>query len=84
MVDSLGPALYGATARWKAAGDFKGKTGEQWMRIWIRNWHDPIDAGYKYAINIRKSRAREMNTFAFITDDNISDIMLYVDSSKAY
>lgn len=61
--DGTGPALKGTVERWKAAGNYKGKTGVQWMRIYIKDWHIPVNAGYKYAINMYKSRPSEMNVF---------------------
>src|SRR5580698_7371143 len=36
--NGVGPALKGVTARWEAAGSYQGKTGEQWLKIWIHNW----------------------------------------------
>ncbi|MDB5281343.1 MAG: hypothetical protein JWO06_418, partial [Bacteroidota bacterium] len=54
-VDGTGPALNGVTARWEAAGDFKGKTGNQWLHMWVTNWHSAVDGGYKYAVDMRHS-----------------------------
>jgi cytochrome c2 len=80
--DGTGPALKGTVERWKAAGNYKGKTGVQWMRIYIKDWHIPVNAGYKYAINMYKSRPSEMNVFeGVLRDDEIDDIMFYVESS---
>lgn len=81
--DGTGPALMGATARWQAAGDYKGKTGLQWMHIWIHNWHDAVNGGYKYAIDMRNSRPAEMNVFPNLNDANIDNILLYVNNPDA-
>lgn len=80
--EGTGPALTGVTARWKAAGEYKGKTGEQWMREWIRNWNEPVNAGYKYAIDMANSRPSQMNVFATLRDEQIDMIMTYVESPE--
>jgi len=82
--DGTGPALKGAPARWAAAGDFKGKTGTQWLHTWVHNWHDAVNGGYKYAVDMRNSRPAEMNVFTNLNDDNIDNIMLYVDNSDLF
>jgi hypothetical protein len=78
--DGVGPCLKGATIRWKAAGSYQGKTGDQWMKMWIRNWHDVVNAGYKYGIDLKNSRPAQMNIFVGMTDEKIDNIMFYVDS----
>jgi len=80
--DGTGPALKGVTGRWDAAGDFKGKTGNQWLHVWITNWHNAVDGGYKYAIDMRHSRPVEMNTFVSLKDADIDNILLYVENSE--
>ena len=82
--DGTGPALKGAQGRWEAAGDFKGKTGKQWIHTWIHNWHDAVDGGYKYAVEMRHSRTAEMNTFPTLKDEDIDNILLYVDNSDLF
>ncbi len=78
--DGVGPPLKDCASHWKAAGSYKGKSGEQWMNIWIRNWHDVVDAGYKYGIDMANSRPAQMNIFVELTDQQIADIMFYVES----
>ena len=79
--DGTGPALIGVTARWRAAGSYQGKTGEQWMHAWIRNWRDVVNAGYKYGIDMHNSRPAEMNVFGgYLTDQKIDDILFYIES----
>lgn len=80
--EGTGPALTGVTARWKAAGEYQGKTGEQWMHEWIRNWNEPVNAGYKYAIDMANSRPSQMNVFATLRDEQIDMIMTYVESPE--
>ncbi len=81
--NGVGPALQGAEVRWHAAGSYQGKTGEQWMKIWIRNWHDAVDAKYKYAVDMANSRPQKMNIFVGMTDEKIDDIFLYVNRRMA-
>ncbi|HLP51215.1 MAG TPA: c-type cytochrome [Chitinophagales bacterium] len=81
--DGTGPALQGVTARWEAAGDFKGKTGKQWLSIWIHNWKDATGAGYKYAVDMANSRPSEMNIFNTLNPQQIDDIILYVENPDA-
>jgi mono/diheme cytochrome c family protein len=82
--DGTGPALMGVTARWEGGGDYKGKTGKQWMYVWINNWHDAVNSGYPYAVTIRASRPAEMNVFAgILKTDDIDKILLYVENPDA-
>ncbi|MBP6731104.1 MAG: cytochrome c, partial [Chitinophagales bacterium] len=81
--DGTGPALMGVTARWEGAGEFKGKTGKQWLYGWIKNWHDPVGAGYKYAMDMASSRPSEMNVFNTLNDGQIDDILLYIENPDA-
>jgi mono/diheme cytochrome c family protein len=74
--DGTGPVLTGVTARWNAAGEYAGKSGKQWLYSWIRNWNDPINAGYKYAIEMANSRPAQMNMFPLLKDEEI-DLLLY-------
>lgn len=83
-VDGTGPALQGVTARWNAAGKFKGRTGEQWLRDWIRNYNVPVSAGYRYAIDMANSRPSAMNIFGTIKDSDIDAIIFYVENASSY
>gem|GEM_PF-1439122 len=78
--DGVGPPLKGVADRWKKAGSYQGKTGGQWMKIWIRNWHDVVDAKYKYGIDMANSRPAQMNIFVELTDKQIDDILFYTES----
>jgi hypothetical protein len=54
----------GVTKRWDEAGTYRGKTGKQWMYIWIRNWNEAVSDGYPYAVSIRQQyNQTAMNTF---------------------
>lgn len=80
--DGTGPALAGVEKRWQAAGDYKGKTGVQWMHEWVRDWNVPVSAGYKYAVDMSNSRIAAMNTFPTLKDDDIDAIVSYVDNPQ--
>lgn len=82
--DGTGPALQGATARWNTTGKFKRKTGEQWLKIWIHNWNDAVNAGHPYAINMSNSRPAMMNVFTTLKDKDIDAIIFYVENANAY
>ena len=81
--DGTGPALQGVTARWEAAGDFKGKSPKQWLHTWVHNWHDAVNGGYKYAVDMSNTRPAEMNVFVSLNDQNIDDILLYIENPDA-
>jgi cytochrome c2 len=79
-----GPALEGVIDRWKAAGDFKGKTGEQWLRSWITNWNDPVAAGMPYAVKMQSYDASAMTVFAGqISDEELNNILAYIANPAA-
>jgi cytochrome c2 len=82
--DGTGPALQGVTARWEGAGEFKGKSGKQWLHTWIHNWKDAVGGGYKYAVDMANSRPSEMNVFTTLNDGQIDQILLYVENPDAY
>ncbi|HLP51741.1 MAG TPA: cytochrome c [Chitinophagales bacterium] len=77
--DGTGPPLQGVTARWQAAGKYKKKSGEQWLYTWIKNWHEVVDAGYKYGIAMSNSRESQMNVFTTLSDEQVKDILLYIE-----
>ncbi|MCW3126404.1 MAG: cytochrome [Bacteroidetes bacterium] len=79
-VAQTGPALQGVTARWDAGGDYKGKTGNQWLHTWIRNWSDAVAAGDPYAVGIQNFAPSEMNRFQSLKDEDIDKILMYVEN----
>lgn len=78
--DGTGPALQGVDERWEAAGEYQGKTGKQWLHIWIKNYNDAVKANYKHAVEMANSRPAAMNVFATMKDEDIDKILLYVDN----
>ncbi len=81
--DGTGPALMGVTSRWEGAGDFQGKSGKQWLHEWIKNWNNPVKAGYKYAVDMSNSRPSQMNLFQGLKDEDIDKILLYLENPDA-
>jgi mono/diheme cytochrome c family protein len=82
--NGVGPALMGVTARWHKAGPYKGKSGEEWMRVWIHNWNDVVAADYKYGVDMANSRAPKMNTFPYLSDEQVDKILYYAESPDKY
>jgi cytochrome c2 len=82
--DGTGPALQGVTSRWEGAGEFKGKTGKQWLYTWIHNYNDAVGGGYKYAVDMANSRPAAMNVFTTLKDEDIDKILLYVENPDAF
>lgn len=80
--EGTGPALIGVRNRWQAAGSYKGKTGEQWLHEWVKNWHNPVDQQYKYAVDMANTRPAQMNIFPYLSDDDIDQIFNFVDSTS--
>jgi mono/diheme cytochrome c family protein len=78
--DGTGPALMGVTARWEGAGDFAGKTGKQWLYSWIKNYNEPVKAGYKYAVDMANSRPSQMNLFPSLKDEQIDVILYFIEN----
>ena len=79
--EGTGPALLGARARWQAAGEYKGKTGEQWMYEWVKDWNSVVAVGYPHAVEMANSRATTMNSFPYLKDKEIEQIFTYIDST---
>lgn len=74
-----GPALEGVIDRWSAAGEFKGKSGEEWLKSWIMNWNDPVSAGYAYAVKMKEFDPSAMTVFSGqISPEEMSNILAYI------
>jgi cytochrome c2 len=82
--DMTGPALEGAIDRWIAAGEFKGKSGEEWLKAWILNYNTPVSAGYPYATKLVNYASSNMNVFeGQLSDKDYGDIMAYMKDPNA-
>jgi cytochrome c2 len=82
--DMTGPALAGAIDRWKAIGDYKGKSGEAWLKTWILNYNDAVSSGLPYATKMVNYAPSAMNVFAGqISDKEMNDILAYIANPAA-
>lgn len=82
-VAMTGPALQGVAKRWDDAGSYQGKSGRSWLYAWVRNWSDPVNARYPYAVAMQNYSPSQMNTFPTLTEKEIDDIFLYTDHALA-
>jgi hypothetical protein len=73
----------GVTKRWEDAGTYQGKTGKQWLYTWIKNWNTAVSSGYPYAVNIQHYTESSMSTFPSLKDEEIDQILLYVETPSA-
>lgn len=83
--DMTGPKLEGVTAKWteQCGDDFKGKTGEQWLYEWIKNYNNPVEAGLPYAVSMMDYDPSNMQLNLSMTDADIKAILYYADNSTA-
>lgn len=82
--DMTGPKLQGVSAKWaEEVGDFDGKTSEEWLYDWIRNWNIPVDAGIPYAVEMQNYDPSIMQLNLGLTDDEIAAILYYSNNSTA-
>jgi len=82
LQNTTGPALKGTLERWEAAGEYKGKSGKQWLHEWIHNWNTPVKAGFPYAEKMSNWSPMQMTMFPTLKDEEIDKILLYVDNSE--
>ena len=73
MVDDLtGPALRGVTERWSGR--------ETLLYDWIRNSQKVISTGDPYAVNLYKKWGKDpMSAFPNLTDENIADLLSFIE-----
>lgn len=82
--NSTGPALAGVIDRWNAAGAFKGKSGEEWLKSWIINWNDPVNAGMPYAVKMKDFSTSQMSVFAGqLSDAELGNILAYIKNPES-
>ena len=82
--DGTGPALIGSLERWEKAGSYNGKTGKEWLYLWIKNWNEPVEAGYTYAKEMSYTRASVMNVFTQLSDEQIEALLVYTEQPDLY
>jgi cytochrome c2 len=78
-----GPALSGVVAKWEGAGEYKGMSGHDWLKRWIKNWQDPVTAGYPYAVQIQNFSPTTMQQFPNLSDEAINNILAYIQNPPA-
>lgn len=76
----IGPALVGVEQRWVDAGEYKGVDGREWLKRYIRNWNDPVEAGHPYAMKIIEYDASAMTTFPNLSMDDVDSLLLHINS----
>lgn len=83
--DMTGPKIEGVSAKWakEIGGDFKGKTPEEWLYEWIKNYNAPVDAGLPYAIKMADYDPSIMQLNLSLSDEDIKAILYYGDNSTA-
>lgn len=74
----VGPGLGGVLTRWEEAGEYQGVSGKEWLYRWIKNWQDPVNAGYPYALEMQDYDASAMSAFPTLADSDIEKILTYV------
>lgn len=82
-VAQTGPALMGVSKRWDDAGDYKGKSGKQWLYNWIKNNNDVLTAAYPYAVALKGTWKSNMSLFTNLKDEDVDKILLYVENPDA-
>ena len=76
IADLTGPALGGVEERWENKED---------LYAWIRNSQSVIKGGNAYAISIYKEYNESvMTTFPTLTDEEIDEVLKYIDSIYQY
>jgi len=82
--DMTGPKIQGVTAKWqKEVGTFDGKSGEEWLYEWIKNWNTPVNAGVPYAVQLQNYDPSVMQLNLGLSNDDIKAILYYGDHSTA-
>lgn len=74
----IGPALAGVGERWQAAGDYQDIPSKEWLRRFIRNWQDPVEAGPPYALEIVKFDGSAMSAFPQLSDTDLDSLLMYL------
>lgn len=79
----IGPALMGVEERWVASGEYQGISGRDWLKRYIRNWQDPVKAGYPYALKMVQFHPSAMTSFPQLSDEDIEAILTFLKSPLA-
>lgn len=80
----VGPALTGVEGRWDNAGDYKGKSGAEWLHQWIKNNPSVTDAGYPYAVKLKADYNNSaMTPFPNLKTEDVDNILAYIANPPA-
>lgn len=74
----IGPALSGVEQRWNDAGEHAGVSGRDWLKRWIKNWQDPVNAGMPYAVTMQSYDGSAMTQFPALSDGDLEAILAYI------
>jgi mono/diheme cytochrome c family protein len=74
----VGPALDGVEARWTAEAEHDGVAGREWLKRWIKNWQDPVNAGNAYAVAMKEYDPSAMTQFPALQDADLENILAYI------
>ncbi len=74
----IGPALEGVEGRWVDGAEHEGIDGREWLKRWIKNWQDPVNAGNPYAVSMQNFDGSAMTQFPALQDADIENILAYI------
>jgi mono/diheme cytochrome c family protein len=74
----VGPALEGVEKRWTDGGEHAGVSGRDWLKRWIKNWQDPVNAGNPYAVAMQNYDASAMTQFPALQDVDLENLLAYI------
>lgn len=74
----IGPALTGVEGRWVDGADHNGTSGRDWLKRWIKNWQDPVNAGNPYAVSMQDFDKSVMTQFPQLQDADLENILAYI------
>lgn len=74
----IGPALMNVEHRWSKLPYYQGISGREWLKRWIRNWQDPVNAGHPYSVSQQNFDASAMTQFPQLTDNDLESLLMYM------
>lgn len=74
----VGPALYNVEQRWSENAAHAGIDGKTWLYKWIKNSSQVLKDGNPYANSVFNEYKVPMNAFPQLSDEDIADILKYV------
>lgn len=74
----IGPALLNVEYRWARTPYYQGISGRDWLKRWIRNWQDPVNAGHPYSVQHQNYDASAMTHFPLLSDNDLESLLMYM------